>query len=190
MRGWWAQWPDANVGLACGSSGVCVLDVDGEVGSTTLLGLESTHAVLPDTPTAITGGGGHHKFFRATAHLGNAVGALPGLDVRTTGGLVVLPPSTHASGREYAWEADRSLDEVELAPMPDWLVTELRGSARQTKPHPSLNDTREIPEGKRNDTLTSLAGSMRRGGCRRSRSQRRYSQRTPNGASRRCPRKK
>jgi len=58
VRKWWSQWPDANIGLACGEvSGIDALDIDGEVGECTFTGLELEHGRLPDTPTSITGGG-------------------------------------------------------------------------------------------------------------------------------------
>src|ERR1017187_7098636 len=28
VRAWWAKWPDANVGIACGESDLCVVDKD------------------------------------------------------------------------------------------------------------------------------------------------------------------
>jgi hypothetical protein len=44
----------------------------------------------------------------------------PGLDLKGEGGLVVAPPSLHASGDRYAWIV--TLDDVELAPLPVHLV--------------------------------------------------------------------
>jgi hypothetical protein len=49
-----------------------------------------------------TGGGGWHLLYAPTG-LGNRVGLLPGVDWRGHGGLVVAPPSVHASGRAYRW---------------------------------------------------------------------------------------
>jgi len=41
IRGWWAKWPDANIGVATGpGSGVFVLDVDGAKGQASLGALE------------------------------------------------------------------------------------------------------------------------------------------------------
>jgi hypothetical protein len=49
-----------------------------------------------------TGGGGWHLLYAPTG-LGNRVGLLPGVDWRGRGGVVVAPPSRHASGRRYVW---------------------------------------------------------------------------------------
>ena len=86
----------------------------------------------------------------------------PGLDVKADGGYVVAPPSIHPSGDLYTWEVEHHPDDVPLAECPAWLVNLLR-----TKENCAANATAVgelIPEGKRNTTLMSLAGSMRRRG--------------------------
>jgi hypothetical protein len=98
---WWRRWPNANVGLATGRW-FDVLDLDGE------RGVEALRAVLQSAPwehpgpVARTGGGGWHLLYALTG-LGNRVRLLAGVDWRGRGGLVVAPPSRHASGRQYAW---------------------------------------------------------------------------------------
>jgi hypothetical protein len=98
---WWRRWPDANLGLATGRQ-FDVLDLDGAQG------VEALRAVLEIAPhehpgpVARTGGGGWHLLF-APSGLGNRVGLLPGVDWRGRGGLIVAPPSWHASGGRYAW---------------------------------------------------------------------------------------
>jgi len=78
-----------------------------------------------------------------------------GLDIRGDGGYVVVPPSTHESGRIYKWT--RGLEHGLVAP-PEWLFERRNGS----QPAAVVADT--IPEGQRDATLASLAGSMRRRG--------------------------
>jgi bifunctional DNA primase/polymerase-like protein len=91
----------ANLGLATGRR-FDVLDLDGPQG------VEALRAVLSITPTehpgpvARTGGGGWHLLYRPTG-LGNRVGLLAGVDWRGRDGLVVAPPSRHASGHRYTW---------------------------------------------------------------------------------------
>ena len=111
IRRWFARWPNANVGIRTGRRrrASSSLDVDPRHGGdTTLRLLQSAHGRLPDTPEAVTGGGGRHLLF---AHPGggvvirSAAGRLgDGPDVRADGGYIVAPPSRHASGRRYAWE--------------------------------------------------------------------------------------
>jgi len=90
------------------------------------------------------------------------VRVLPGLDIRTTGGYIVLPGSVHESGREYVWEAELGIDEVELATIPEWLLQALTDAKPKTKAHDAIPDT--IPEGARNDTLMRHAGGLRQRG--------------------------
>jgi hypothetical protein len=176
VHAWWAEHPQANVGLACGAgSGVVVLDVDGNAGEASLRELEAQHGALPPTATARTGGGGRHLYF---AHPGrsvrNRVRLRPGLDFRGDGGYVVAPPSIHELGTAYAWEAGPT----PLAPAPAWLL-KLLDPPRLT-PRSAVNSaglkTHEgstpyveaalraecegvarAPQGARNDTL-NLAG--------------------------------
>jgi Bifunctional DNA primase/polymerase, N-terminal len=96
IRGWWVQWPEANVGIVTDpESGLCVLDVDGEDGEQSLQALECREP-LPRTLRALTGRkgsdgarkGSHLYFaFPAGAKLSNSAGRLgKGLDIRGSGG--------------------------------------------------------------------------------------------------------
>ncbi len=164
IRRWWTDWPGAgaNIGIATGAeSGLIVLDVDNRHGGDeSLRALLADHGPLPATPTVLTGDGQHVYFAHPGGSVPNRVGLRPGLDLRGDGGFVVGPPSLHASGRRYAWEASSHPDDVPPAPLPAWLLTAFQpdGSA---KAEPVAA---RIPEGERNATLASLAGSMRRRG--------------------------
>jgi hypothetical protein len=167
---WWHRWPEANVALVTGKpSGIVVLDVDSRHGGDlSLEELSARHGKLPDTVGSLTGGGGRHL---CLAHPGggtvirNAVGlaGFPGLDIRGDGGYIVAPPSLHASSRHYEWEASSHPANVPLAPMPDWLLA-LLTSPKSRRPGPPPSAEPRIPAGQRNNTLTSLAGTMRRRG--------------------------
>ncbi|WP_306211079.1 bifunctional DNA primase/polymerase [Actinoplanes sp. RD1] len=93
---WWARWPHANVGLATGT-GLDVCDVDTPDALRRLLDL--LDVVRPAGPLVRTGHGWH--LWYASTGLSNRVGIIPGVDWRGTGGLVVAPPSLHATGRRY-----------------------------------------------------------------------------------------
>lgn len=101
IRAWWAQTPDANIGLATGHT-VDVVDIDGLVGQTSrahqwgmFTGLNVIGKV--STPRA----GGLHLFVPASGQ-GNKAGLLPGVDYRGTGGYVVAAPSRTDVGA-YRW---------------------------------------------------------------------------------------
>jgi hypothetical protein len=119
----WRRNSRANVAMACGAvSGVFVLDVDvkGADGLRTLADLEAAHGALPETWRTITPRGGRHVWFRRSEReLRNKVGFLPGLDVRTDGGSVAVPPSRKPNAM-YRWEI--APWDAALANAPDWLL--------------------------------------------------------------------
>jgi hypothetical protein len=116
---WWREWPDANIGLACGpASGLYVVDVDqhGIDGEASLADLERKLGPLPPTVEQRTGSGGRQLFFAwpGDRDLRNKAGRpargrseefqLPeGVDTRGEGGFVVVPPSVHPCGDIYRW---------------------------------------------------------------------------------------
>ena len=81
-----------------------MLDVD-DGGDENLSVLEAAHGKLPDTITAVTGGGGRHYVFKYPQgrSVPNKTKFAPGLDTRSTGGLIVAAPSSHISGNRYQW---------------------------------------------------------------------------------------
>jgi hypothetical protein len=98
---WWRRWPDANLGLVTGRR-FDVLDLDGDQGVEALRAALSIAPLEHPGPVARTGGGGWHLLYAPTG-LGNRVKLLPGVDWRGRGGLIVAPPSQHASGHRYRW---------------------------------------------------------------------------------------
>ena len=169
LAGWLRRWPDANLGVVTGRlAGLVVLDVDPRhQGDDSLLELERENGPLPHTIEALTGGGGRHVYF---AHPGgtlrNKVGLAPGIDLRGDGGMIVVPPSLHASGRHYEWEVSHHPDETALAPLPGWLLRLVGGKVSRAEPlgHPLaywrtlVHDG--VPAGVRNNTIASLAGHL------------------------------
>ena len=62
---WWARWPDANIGISTGPSGLDVFDLDGPEGQADLKKLVEQHGALPRTLVARTGRqGGLHLYFQ------------------------------------------------------------------------------------------------------------------------------
>jgi hypothetical protein len=98
---WWRRWPTANLALMTGRR-FDVLDLDGEQGVEALRAVLSIAPAEHPGPVARTGGGGWHLLYAPTG-LGNRVGLLAGVDWRGRDGLIVAPPSQHASGTRYAW---------------------------------------------------------------------------------------
>jgi putative DNA primase/helicase len=126
IRAFWRAHPAANVAVACGAvSGVFVLDVDahaaGANGWRTLAEMESRFGPLPPTWRTLTAGGGVHLWFARPEGrvLRNRVGFLPGLDCRTDGGSVAVPPSRRPDG-EYSWLV--APWDTRLVGAPTWLL--------------------------------------------------------------------
>lgn len=161
LNGWFDNYPDANIGIACGKrSGIVVLDVDAAHGGyESLTKLIEKYGALPSTSVSKTGSGGEHIIFKYPDgfEIRNSAGKLGvGLDIRANGGYIVAPPSIHPNGNAYEWAVD-----TDLADMPEWMIELLKEA-----PKPEVKNTAggEVIEGGRNDYLTKMAGAMRRKG--------------------------
>jgi hypothetical protein len=105
----------SNIALRTGrESGVWVLDIDPRNSGTVPAG-------LPNTLTAITGGGGLHFYFTyPTVEDNSAIRwrktYSEGVDIKADGGYVLLPPSFTDS--EYRWANSATA----IAATPDWLL--------------------------------------------------------------------
>lgn len=124
---WWTQWPDANIGLATGASGLTVLDIDGPEG---LALYQKVAGDRPPTLAAKTGrAGGLHVYYRGAVPSSQVKGEH--LDVRGSTGYVVAPPSIHETGNAYAW-----LDPLALiADLPAWVAPWVAARGGPAAPH-------------------------------------------------------
>jgi Bifunctional DNA primase/polymerase, N-terminal/AAA domain/Primase C terminal 1 (PriCT-1) len=167
---WWAEFPDAGVGIATGTrSGLVVLDVDPRNnGHHSMAAIRAQYGDLGPTPEAQTGGGGRHLFFKLPP--GESLPSAkpwPGIDIKADGGYVVACPSVHPSGVMYRWVKGLEPDRLPLAPAPDWLLEILRTRKTQaiSTPDPVASHSSGVfLDGSRNASLTSLAGTMQRRG--------------------------
>jgi hypothetical protein len=145
---WWEHCPHANAGLACGPSGLVVVDLDVpkhvddrpparwrtpgvNCGADVLAAIcEQAGEHLPtETLTVGTPSGGIHLYFRAPegAEVGNSSGRLGWkIDTRGVGGYVLAAGSLVA-GRPYT-----VMHEADPAPLPAWLAQRL--TAEQNRP--------------------------------------------------------
>ncbi|MBW7928228.1 MAG: bifunctional DNA primase/polymerase, partial [Fimbriimonadaceae bacterium] len=189
---WWTACPDANIGIATGStSGVDVLDIENEQkgGVGTLADLEREHGTLPVTPRAISGSGGRHDYFatRSDAPMASRVKFALGLDTRGAGGYIVAPPSRHESGGTYSWAPGLGPGDVALQPASNWLIKLVQEHAENAKASKSSKGTKDknaaatstkpaldidlvvkgVPAGGRDDQLFREACRLRERGLRR-----------------------
>ena len=129
IRAWWTATPRLNIGIATGS-GLGVVDIDPRNGGADVWDqLCAANNYTPRTLTAVTGGGGSHLLYRTPEgfrlkYLGK------GVDVKNDGGLIIVAPSIHASGRAYAWECDEDFpDPGQIEDAPAWMLEPVSGSA-------------------------------------------------------------
>lgn len=172
IRRWWQMWPDANVAVACGElSGIFVIDIDprhGGYGSLDEWETVREDGPLPRTLTSQTGGGGMHKFFLMPPDVA-VPGRNPwiaGVDIKSNGGYVLAPPSTHLSGVGYDWVYGGNPAEA-----PADLIADIGGKAGSSNgksPLPRPEDILAgVGEGQRDDTLFRYACRLRRQGLSR-----------------------
>ncbi|MDH3466861.1 MAG: bifunctional DNA primase/polymerase, partial [Gammaproteobacteria bacterium] len=151
---WWSEHPGASIGIptGCGTN-LCVIDIDTKNGAQ---GAASSKLLRQkfgqhNTRKSTTQNNGRHIYFFAPKDITikSRANFMPGIDIRGDGGYVIAPGSPG-----YKW-LDAS---VEIEPLPAALADAL---TTIDKPKANGRDDNAIPEGKRNATLVSLAGSMR-----------------------------
>lgn len=156
IRKWWEQWPDALVAVPTGAtSGLVVIDIDPEG--------EDWYAshLLDLAPGRVhQTRRGHHLLYQHPANdvaIPSSAGRIaPGVDVRGDGGYAIWHP---AQGLPVVGDLE------DITPLPKWLKE--RCYSPKTISSASVTEQRltETPkiihEGRRNTTLTSIAGRLR-----------------------------
>lgn len=130
---WARRYPTANIAIACGAkNGIVALDIDKHHGGVeTLAALQRKHGELPKAPMAQSPRGGFHLYFAYHPKPVNGANRCgKGLDIKTDGGYLVLPPSfwngkngdkiEMEGGGHYRWV--RAPRGASLPEMPAWLV--------------------------------------------------------------------
>ena len=109
VRDFWDRFPDSNIATPTGKeAGIVVIDIDDRNGGAESFRLLRKKYELPLTLCQQTGGGGMHLLFlySPAGQIRSRTGLMPGIDIKADGGYIVLAPSLHLSGREYAWYSD------------------------------------------------------------------------------------
>lgn len=176
IREWADRLGRVNWALACGyCSDVLVVDIDTHDANgfaSIEMWEEKTGCRLPNTLTATTGSGGRHMFFHLNGRKAlNRVNWIDGVDIRSNGGYVIIPPARHATGGVYTWDNWGT----SVADAPQELLDSINdGTARK-----SLRDlgidasnlypliSQGLPEGQRDDGIFRTICSLRRQGLDR-----------------------
>jgi putative DNA primase/helicase len=122
--GWWEQYPEANIGVDLGKSGLIAIAPDSP----------DWHDIfkergLPDTTVVQSGGGeGHlHYYYRRPEETPLTNINIPDAYDIQPRGYVVAAGSLHKSGRTYEWASDYVWRDVEDLPFaPEWALEEIR----------------------------------------------------------------
>jgi hypothetical protein len=177
IRSWWRRWPDANVAVATGAPGPDVLDVDtkhGAPGMELLERVKLTGLLRGAFSLVRTPSGGMHLYYAGSERTGGAVGERRALELKATGGYVLLPPSAVLldDGELRAYEL---LEERAPGPTLDWAaIRRFFEPARQLPAHPREASTLKLErlvrwvaeqaEGNRNASLFWAASRALAGG--------------------------
>lgn len=152
VRAWWKKWPLMSIGSPTGlTMDAFVFDVDRPKGPRVLQEMEAIYGQLPTTLEQQTGGLGRQLFFAMPpqVHVGNSASKLgKNLDVRGTGGYVILPPSGHLFGGTYRWHNGGA----PLLEAPGWLLTLLANKSKAVQlaqAQPVVSCSRTTPYGNR-----------------------------------------
>ena len=177
IREWWTKWPTANIAIALTPSSLAVLDSDGPEGERTLIAMPGDQK--PPSLWAASGSGtGFHIYYAVPAGRSarGTVRDRPGLDLRN--GIVIAPPSRHASGGRYAWAP--GLDQYgtcDVAPAPAWMLKQVprptsvprvpvgaplveNPDAGERMIRAAIRRLDNAPEGSRDQAMPSAAGVL------------------------------
>lgn len=169
------EWPADNLGLACGRAGSpVVIDIDPQNGGSIDAAQRFFDCDLTHTWRVRTPSGGTHLYFFDTADPRCAsvdsgrFDGLPGVEIKSVGRHVVLPPSA-AKGATYVWENMTG----PLTALPDQMRAAASEARKQTNPfkdvipdpfafrppvEPILDAVRSAGTGRRNEVLHDAAG--------------------------------
>jgi hypothetical protein len=160
---WMTQRPHNNIAAATGSvSGIIVIDLDPRSGSgATLRKLAEAGKRLPSTVTSVTPRGGNHLYYaydaRVTVSKANALG--PGIDIKTDGGYIVLPPSWWSEiNAAYRWLTPPRGNC--LPSLPRWAIEALRPPPPQVRQPMKPIDLANL-KGYRRQAMADLDEAMR-----------------------------
>lgn len=133
IESWWRTFPNDNIGINCGESGLMVVDLDSTeaLGEFAILWLENEGLPLDSfTGAVVKTRRGYHLYFEQFGKdmLGNTSQKLgPGIDTRGAGGMVLAPGSV-VKGVTYRLVSG---DLNKLPSVPQWLDDLLRPRLRK-----------------------------------------------------------
>jgi len=174
IEGWSRKWANMNIGIVTGEiSNLLVVDTD------TAPAIVRVNDAIPENllvPCQRTPKGGKHFFFQHQEGFVNRARVSEGVDVRTTGGYVVVAPSVNGTGRGWQWMEGLSLLEVQAPAVPDAvkeIIKELKKDLYIGDVDKSVDNDQKLSttvymfeEGRRDDDLFHTANCLVKGGAK------------------------
>ena len=163
-QGKYPQYAQASAIVTGEASGIMVIDIDNkneENGIETFKNLLSTlgkeaQKTIRDTLTVKTPNDGLHLYFKYKEGLRTVAGVLPGIDIRSTGGIIIAPGSKikKKDGTTGGYKIARG---KVINEMPDELFTILKENLKKDKKTGELtsNQYQKVDKGSRNQNLFS-----------------------------------
>ena len=163
IESWWREHPKANIGVRTGvESDLTVLDFDGEDGHQSFK--DYLEAILPLTRTH-SSPNGFHLFYSYTPDLRQTAGILTGVDIRSDGGYIIMPPSV-VLGRPYTVIVNSNPNAIDNVPtvLIKKLVTRTNGHNQENTHSPNwvVESLKGVSAGQRNATAARLIGYFHR----------------------------
>ena len=163
-QGKYPQYAQASAIITGEASGIMVIDIDNKNGENGIevfkellstLG-EETQGTIKNTLTVKTPNDGLHLYFKYREGLRNTAGLLPGIDIRTTGGIIIAPGSKikKKDGTTGGYKVARGKVINEI---PDELFSILKENLKEKGELSKLttNHYKKVDEGSRNQNLFS-----------------------------------
>ena len=173
LEEWFKQFKQPNIGIVTGSiSNLFVIDTD------TPEATQKIQDYIPEniiTPIQSTPREGRHFFFKHIEGFSNRARVLPGVDIRTQGGYIVVSPSQNGEGKHWQWLDGLSLLDISPAPLPDALLSFIKEFAfvlykgiteKAEERYKALQNGKGFFEyGVRDETLFHIANAMVKNRC-------------------------
>jgi hypothetical protein len=165
IQRWWGDiWPGSDICLVCGEiSNRIVIDIDTYKDKSILEKIDSLTPEQAVFPVADTPRGGEHRHFAWQAGIPNA--ALEYIDVKSDGGLVMLPPSG-INGNNYKWREGCSIRQVKTSFLFNSYVEMIKKGVHIKESDynhnsPQVTTTNhKIKDGSRDNTLFHIANHL------------------------------
>jgi hypothetical protein len=137
ITAWWRKFPSALIGLDCERSAVLVVDIDNKHGKNGFpewarLGIDDHGAIIQHTPS-----GGLHVIFKNSTGIKPPKELGPGLEIKGSGGYIILSPSVILVGEfpgEYKIREGSPKEPGEIPPALALLLTQPEQPKRETSP--------------------------------------------------------